>query len=75
MTTCAHCNESTRLMVEDVCADCYWEEDSKRKRAIRSSPVWLFQRAYSAAVQVMGKTHDEALIIATQSLETKFGTK
>lgn len=62
-------------MTESMCADCYWEEDSRQKSVQRSNPKWVFGRAYSSAIQLLGKTHDEALIIATQSVETKFGTK
>jgi hypothetical protein len=62
-------------MTESMCADCYWDADSERKRILRSQPKWVFGRAYSSAIQLLGKTHEEAVVLATQAVDTKFGKK
>jgi hypothetical protein len=54
----------------DLCADCYWELDSAFKLERRADPQWRYSRAYSAAVVLLGKTHEEALVIADTSVKS-----
>lgn len=58
---------------EKICADCYWDEDAERKSKQRNEPKWVFDRIYSASVQLLGKTPQEAIQIATSEVERRFG--
>ena len=62
---CELCKDSDAT-VFDRCADCFWEEDSQLKRKRRLDPLWLFQRRYSALIQIENKTPDEAWILTMQ---------
>ena len=46
METCNHC-KIEEATVEDKCADCFWEEDSKRKQKKREDPKWRENRMQS----------------------------
>lgn len=60
MDICKHCDQGCLLMTEDTCADCFWDEDAERKRNIRANPRWVFERAYSVAIELFGKSKHEA---------------
>lgn len=69
---CAYCGDSPGELMPndmnddgDLCADCFWEEDAKRKRERRASPEWQYQAAYSAGIAIFGKSHEEAHKIAS----------
>lgn len=59
METCKRCDQDG-VMSEQLCADCFWDEDAERKHQIRTNPKWVFERAYSFATTVLGKSHEEA---------------
>jgi hypothetical protein len=72
---CPKCYERCHSFVpgEGICADCFWDEDSERKAKLRYDPNWVFQRAYSAAITLLGKTHEQAITIAKLTVEQRFG--
>jgi hypothetical protein len=72
METCSDCKQACGLMTDTICADCYWDADSKRKAALRADPNWVFSRAYSFATVVLGQSHAEALTSATAAVKVKF---
>ena len=56
---CELCKKSDVTM-DDMCADCFWEEDARLKQIRRSDPTWIFHRRYSALIQLEHKTPEEA---------------
>ena len=54
------------ILVEGLCADCFWEEDLQLKRKRRLDPTWIFQRRYSALIQIEHKTPEEAWKLCMQ---------
>ena len=74
MPICTKCKVTCPVYFpgERICADCYWDEDAERKFKRRNDPQWVFNRAYSAAIQLLGKTSEEAIQIATAVVENKF---
>lgn len=75
MPICINCKyDFIKLFPEEkVCVDCYWDMDAERKSKLRNNPKWVFNRAYSSAVALLGKTHEEALVTARLTVEHKFG--
>lgn len=70
---CAECgyDEGTMSYFEDepkLCPDCFWEMDAAEKRKQRADPEWRYQRAFSAAVVLLGKSEEEANAIAAASV-------
>jgi len=58
---CEHCgDEAASSSMDNLCADCYWEEDSRRKQERRSDPKWRFNRIIDFAHTVEGKSEQEA---------------
>ena len=57
---CTVCGDSgATACMDDMCADCYWDADAERKKAVRSDPVWRFNRLCSYAMTCMAlKTMD-----------------
>ena len=74
MLICKKCNEMCLgyFPGEKICADCYWDEDSERKAKLRNDPKWVFDRIYSVAIQLLRKTPEEAIQIATAEVERRF---
>lgn len=69
---CCDCHQVEVMCYgETRCADCHWEEDARVKKAQREDPLWIFKRSYSAAVVLMGKNHNEALLTARQAIISK----
>lgn len=59
--SCESCGEdSATPSMDNLCADCFWEEDARRKRERRSDPKWRFNRIFSFAHVVEGKSEQEA---------------
>ncbi len=56
---CIDCKEE-KGTIEKRCADCYWEEDSRRKYEYRHDPKWRFNRMMCFLTVVQGKSEDEA---------------
>jgi hypothetical protein len=52
------------MFEEKLCADCYWDKDAEIKKQLRMNPVWIFQRAYSAAIVIYGLSHEKAVELA-----------
>ena len=74
MSLCKRCDfDRTCMSGYDICADCYWDEDHERKVKQRSDPKWVFNRVYSAAIQLLNKTPEEAIQIASAEVERRFG--
>lgn len=46
--------------MDSMCADCFWEEDSRRKNERRNNTEWRFQRMIEFGEVVQGKTKMEA---------------
>ncbi len=65
---CTNCPEPATVC--GYCADCYWEEDAKRKHERRNNVNWRFQRAYSSGIQLLGLSHEKALELAHASVQT-----
>lgn len=62
---CENCREDYGYSsMENLCADCYWEEDSRRKHERRIDPKWRFERIFSFAHVVEGKNEEEAFNLA-----------
>lgn len=51
-----------------LCTDCFWDFEEELKRKRRADPEWRFQRAYSAAKVILGKSDEEALQIAKEAI-------
>lgn len=74
MSLCKRCDfDRTCMSGYDICADCYWDEDSERKAKVRNDPKWVFNRIYSFATVVLNKSHEEALQMATTTVNERFG--
>lgn len=75
METCTTCRERCVIMTDNVCADCYWDEDSRRKHVRRSNPEWLMNRVYSFAFVVLNKSSVESMAIAKLAVAKRFPTQ
>lgn len=64
MNTCEDCKNEGTMCGEKLCADCYWDKDAEIKKTLRKNPVWVFQRAYSAAIVLYGLSHEQAITLA-----------
>ena len=65
MELCENCKEVERMCEEKYCADCFWDKDAEIKKTLRKNPVWIFRRAYSAAMILYGLSQKEAIIMAS----------
>jgi len=54
------------MLLDGLCADCFWEEDRRLKKELRSNPRWILQRRYSSAITLLEVTPEEAWILAMQ---------
>lgn len=54
------------MLLDGLCADCFWEEDRRLKKERRLDPYWIFQRRYSALIQLEKKPPNEAWILTMQ---------
>lgn len=75
MDLCIQCRSACQVMQDSLCADCYWDNDSYQKCVQRSNSIWIFSRAYSAAKVILGKSHEDALELAAESVRIKFTSK
>jgi hypothetical protein len=72
---CAHCDDEAATMPNDwnddgdLCPDCYWDLDSAKKRERRADPEWRYDRSFSAAKVLLGKSDEEAHQLATISVQ------
>lgn len=70
MELCENCkNDEAMCDGEKLCADCYWDKDAEIKKTLRKNPVWVFQRAYSAAIAFYGVSHEQAIIMAGMAVK------
>ena len=72
---CSHCEEAPATMPNefaedrgDLCADCFWDLDADMKRRRRADPAWRYNRAYSAAIVLFGKSEEEAHAMAATAV-------
>lgn len=69
MDVCESCKNEGTMCGEDLCADCYWDRDAEIKKTLRKNPVWVFQRAYSAAIAFYGVSREQAVIMASMAVQ------
>ena len=67
MTTMTACRcGMIDMLLDGLCADCFWEEEAYRKKGYRLDPHWIFQRRYSALIQLEKKPPEEAWKLCMQ---------
>lgn len=54
--------------MDNMCADCYWYEDSQQKKARRADPVWRFNRIVSFAMTCMNMDNASAVTYALKTM-------
>ena len=69
MANCVECKQDDHMPGETLCADCYWDKDAEIKKTLRMNPVWVFQRAYSAAIVIYGVSHEKAIELAGLAIQ------
>ena len=69
MAECENCKIDGTMCGEKLCADCYWDKDAEIKKTLRTNPVWVFQRAYSAAIVLYGVSHEKAIELAGLAIQ------
>ena len=66
---CTECGEFGATEGMDyMCADCYWDADAERKKALRNDPVWRFNRMCSFAVTCMDMDREKAVTYALKEM-------
>jgi hypothetical protein len=66
---CVDCgSDDATAGMGNLCADCYWDKDSQRKKEQRADPVWRFNRIVSFALTCMNMDNASAIAFALKTM-------
>ena len=72
MTTYCNCidcgSDDATAGMGNLCADCYWDKDSQRKKEQRADPVWRLNRIVSFALTFMNMDNASAIAFALKTM-------
>jgi predicted amidophosphoribosyltransferase len=55
--------------IEDMCTDCFWDDDSNQKRLRRANPRWRFNRIIHSGMVLFGRSQEEATEVAISTFK------